>query len=182
VDTLACEPEARESQKPSVIDFESLFLSHYPGVARAVARVVRDHARAEELAVEIFLKIWRNPSLQREVTEAWLYRAALRRGLDELRQRSRRTHYERLLGFVRRNRNPDPEEIHSANEEQERVRRVLASMAPRQAELLLLRNHGLSYEELAAAQHRNAASIGTLLSRAQEAFRGRYIKLYGNNE
>jgi RNA polymerase sigma-70 factor (ECF subfamily) len=52
-------------------------------------------------------------------------------------------------------------------------------MTPRQAELLLLRHEGFDYRELAAALHLNPASVGTLLSRAQETFRKEYIKAYG---
>ena len=44
----------------------------------------------------------------------------------------------------------------------------------------MLRSHGLTYEELANAPGLNAASIGTLLSRAQHTFRKEYIKRYGN--
>jgi RNA polymerase sigma-70 factor (ECF subfamily) len=44
---------------------------------------------------------------------------------------------------------------------------------------LLLRSNGLSYEEVANALELNPASVGTLLSRAQQAFRKEYIKRYG---
>jgi RNA polymerase sigma-70 factor (ECF subfamily) len=74
---------------------------------------------------------------------------------------------------------PTPEDVRSAAEEQERVRLVLAVIEPRQAELLVLRSHDLSYDELAAALELNPASIGTVLSRAQDAFRKEYIKRYG---
>ncbi|MGA3202573.1 MAG: sigma factor-like helix-turn-helix DNA-binding protein [Bryobacteraceae bacterium] len=74
---------------------------------------------------------------------------------------------------------PTPEDLRTAAEERENVRLVLAVVAPRQAELLILRSQGLSYEELAAALELNPASIGTLLSRAQDAFRKEYIKRYG---
>ena len=50
---------------------------------------------------------------------------------------------------------------------------------PRHAELLVLRSQDLSYDELASALDLNPASIGTLLSRAQQAFRKEYIKRYG---
>lgn len=59
------------------------------------------------------------------------------------------------------------------------MRLVLGTMGRRQAELLLLRSNGLSYQELAAALGMNPASVGTLLSRAIEAFRKRYIERYG---
>ena len=59
------------------------------------------------------------------------------------------------------------------------MRQVLATLDPRQAGLLLLRSSGLSYGELADALEINPASVGTLLSRAQQAFRKEYIKRYG---
>lgn len=157
-------------------DFEAIFQAQYDFIARVIARVVRDPARAEELAVEVFLKLWKTPQAHGN-PEAWLYRTAVRRGLDELRRRVRRGRYERLAGFLRPV--PTPEELHSAGQEQERVRLVLAMLHPRQAELLLLRSQGLSYDEVAAALEMNPASVGTLLSRAQQAFRKEYVKRYG---
>ena len=158
-------------------DFEATFQAHYERIARVIRRVVRDPARAEELAVEVFLKLWRSPKAQGEKAEGWLYRSAVRKGLDELRRRTRRTRYESLFRFVRAV--PTPEEVCAAAEEQERVRLVLALIAPRHAEMLLLRSHDLSYDELASALDLNPVSIGTLLSRAQQAFRKEYIKRYG---
>lgn len=162
-------------EEPS--SFEVLFRTRYAGIARVIARVVRDHARAEELAVEVFLKLWRNPRVQDDKAGSWLYKTAVRRGLDELRRRTRRERYEGLFGMARRV--STPEEIHASGEEQERVRLVLAVIKSHQAELLILRSHGLSYEELAAALDLNPASIGTLLSRAHEVFRKEYVRRYG---
>jgi RNA polymerase sigma-70 factor, ECF subfamily len=166
--------EVRADQ--SEFNLETVFRSCYPRVARVIARVVRDPARAEELAVEVFLKLSRTPAAQQN-PEGWLYRVAVRAGLDELRRASRRARYEHLVSFVRGT--PTPEEIYAANQEQDRVRHVLCIISSRQAELLLLRSHGLTYEELASVIKCSPASIGTLLSRAQNAFRKEYIKLYG---
>jgi RNA polymerase sigma-70 factor (ECF subfamily) len=158
-------------------DFEATFRAQYARIARVIARVVRDPARSEELAVEVFLKLWRSPSAQGDKAEGWLYRVAVRKALDELRRQTRRARYERLFGFGAKVANP--EEIHAASEGQQRVRLVLALIDRRQAELLLLRGHDLSYDELAAALGLNPASIGTLLSRAQQAFRKEYVRRYG---
>jgi RNA polymerase sigma-70 factor (ECF subfamily) len=157
-------------------DFETVFHAHYPRIARVIARVVRDPARAEELAVEVFYKLWRSPEAQGEQAPGWLYRTAVHEGLYELRRQLRRERYERLLHF---GRVTTPEEIHAAAEEQGNVRRVLAALDPRQAEMLLLRSQGLSYEEVAAALRLNPASVGTLLRRAQQAFRKEYTRRYG---
>lgn len=163
----------------SKADVETIFRAQYERIARVIARVTGDPARAEELAVEVFLKWWRTPQAQNERAGAWLYRTAVRRGLDELRRRTRRSRYEFLFGFVR-GTPITPEQICTVTEDQERVRRVLASLDHRQVELLLLRSDGLSYGEAAAALDLNPASIGTLLSRAQQAFRKEYVKRYGH--
>jgi RNA polymerase sigma-70 factor (ECF subfamily) len=167
--------EVKANEAP--FDLEGIFRAQYERIARVIARVVRDQARAEELAVEVFLKLWRNRQAQGERAEGWLYRTAVRMGLDELRRQTRRTRYEGFFRFGRAT--PTPEEIHAANEEQERVRLVLSVIDRRQAELLLLRSQDLSYDEVASALEMNPASIGTLLSRAQNAFRKEYIKRYG---
>jgi RNA polymerase sigma factor (sigma-70 family) len=159
-------------------ELEAVFCAQYDRIARVIAKVVRNHARAEELAVEVFLKLWRNRQAQGEKTEGWLYRTAVRTALNELRAESRRNRYERLLGRSRAT--PTPEEIRATTEEQERVRAVLRDMEARQAELVLLRSQGLSYDELASALDLNLASVGTLLSRAHQAFRKEYMKRYGN--
>ena len=166
-----------ETKSSVQLDLESVFTAHYRGVARAIASIVHDRARAEELAVEVFLQ-WASSS-RRSNPEGWLYRAATHTALDELRRRSRRDRYERLLGRILRGV-PTPEEVHLAREEQQRVRTVLASMATRQAELLLLRAEGFSYHELASTLDLNPLSVGKLLSRAQQTFRKEYLKKYGS--
>jgi RNA polymerase sigma-70 factor (ECF subfamily) len=161
-------------------DFEAIFRAQYGRIARVIARVVNDRARAEELAVEVFLKLWSNPRAQGGNIGGWLYRAAVRMGLDELRRRTRRARYERLLGMARRV--PTPEDVRGAQEQREKIRLTLGAIEPRQAELLVLRSQGLSYEELASALDLNPASVGTFLIRAQQAFRKEYGKRYGEEQ
>ena len=158
-------------------DLEAVFAGQYARVARVIAKVIRDPARAEELAVEVFLKWSRKPQAQGAGSEGWLYRTAVRTGLDELRRQARRGQYESLARLAPATLTP--EEIHASQQDHERVRAVLAALQSRQSEMLLLRSEGLSYEELASALDLKPASVGTLLSRAQEAFRKEYVKKYG---
>lgn len=156
--------------------FETIFYLHFDRIVHTIARVVGDSACAEELATEVFWRFWRNPQAQGEKAGGWLYRTGIHLGLCELRRRARHARYERLLRFV----SPStPEEIRAAGEEQEQVRRVLAAIKPRDAELLLLRGNDFSYEETASTLGLNPASVGTLIGRARMAFRKEYTKLYG---
>jgi RNA polymerase sigma-70 factor (ECF subfamily) len=175
VDALS---EAAVEMKPDDVrsEIETIFRAQYQRIARVIAGVVRDPARAEEIAVEVFLKWSGNPSAQGENAEGWLYRVAVRMARNELRRRTRRSRCESLFDFIRGT--PTPEEILAARQEQQKVDVVLSVIDRRHAELLLLRIHGLTYEELASSLELNPASVGTLLSRAQRAFRKEYIRRY----
>ena len=160
-------------------DIERIFRAHYARLARVIAKVIRDPARAEELAVEVCLKWSASRKAEGENAERWLYRAAVHTSLNELRHQMRRSRYERLVSFV--HGSPTPEELLVSRQQQERVRLLLTAIEPRQAELLVLRSQGFSYEELAATFNLSPASIGTLLSRAQHAFRKEYTRRYGTS-
>jgi RNA polymerase sigma-70 factor, ECF subfamily len=161
-------------------DLEAIFEAQYERIACVIARVIRDPGRAEELAVEVFLKLSRDPldKEDRSKVVGWLYRTAVRMALDELRKQARRKRFDGLLTLIRRP--PTPEELLSVAQEQNRVRAALGAITPRQAELLLLRSQGLNYDELASTLDLNPASVGTLLSRAQQAFRKEYVEQHGD--
>jgi RNA polymerase sigma-70 factor (ECF subfamily) len=165
------------------LELEAVFHTHYLRIARAIAGIVRDSARAEELAVEVFLKWERTPAAQQEGSEGWLYRTAIRIALNDLRRTTRRQRYENLFAFMTfaGQRGSPVEEAFAAQEKEQRVRLVLSVIQPRQAELLLLRVNGFTYEELASALDLNPASVGTLLSRALAAFRKEFVKRYGDS-
>jgi RNA polymerase sigma-70 factor (ECF subfamily) len=157
---------------------DSIFRAHYERVARVIGRVIHDQARAEELAVEVFLKWWRNPPAHGEQAEGWIYRTAVRQALDELRRQTRRHRFERFFRFARE-APPNPEQLHGAEVERLKVRAVLAGLNQRQAEVLLLRAEELSYQEIAVSLEVNPNYVGSLVSRAQDAFRKEYLKRYG---
>ena len=163
------------------LDLETLFQSQYERIARVIAGVIRDPARAEELAVDVFLKWERTGAAHGPGAEAWLYRVAIRTALNELRRRAVTSRCERLLGFMRGDKTGEstPHDTYAALEARARVRSVLGALEERQAELLLLRCNDFSYQELASTLNLNPASIGTMLSRALEAFRKEFVRRYG---
>jgi RNA polymerase sigma-70 factor (ECF subfamily) len=162
----------------STARLDLMFREHYARINRVIGRVIQDEARAEELAVDVFLKWWRTSSAHGDGAEGWLVRTAVRRALDELRRRNRRQRLDRVWHLL--GRSPaTPEEIFDARHDQTRTRIVLATLSRRHAALLILRGDGLSYQELAAALHLNPSYVGSLLARAQTAFRREYERRYG---
>ena len=159
-------------------ELDTLFRDHYGRVARVIGRLIRDQARAEELAVEVFLKLNQMPEAKREHAEGWLYRTAVRQAVDDWRRQSRRAKFERLFASML-GKPPTPEQLYHAASDQQNVRAVLAALSPRSATVLLLWAEGLSYRDIAAAAEVNQNYVGSLVSRAQSEFRKEFAKRYG---
>jgi RNA polymerase sigma-70 factor (ECF subfamily) len=161
-------------------EFRSIFREHYPRVLATLLRIVRSRAEAEELASEVFLKLFRQvrPAENFSNLGGWLYRTATRTGLDALRSRRRRERYEGQAAEPEETIEANPAALALRNEQQRRVRAALGRMKPLHAQLLLLRHAGLSYAELAEALKVKASSIGTLLVRAEAQF----ARFYGRED
>jgi RNA polymerase sigma-70 factor, ECF subfamily len=158
-------------------DFDQLFAGFYRRLARLLYRITGDTAKAEEVASEAFWRLYTKPPAARTNLEGWLYRTGLRLALDQLKKDRRRARYEALASVF--GLAPGPQQLLEQDEERTRVRQVLAALRVDQVALILLRAEGLSYAETAAALHLNPASVGTLLARAEQAFRKEYVRRYG---
>lgn len=162
-------------------DFETIFVDHWSRVYGVIFRLVGDKAEAEDLALETFWRLYRNPPSQRENLGGWLYRVAVNLGLNALRARKRRTHYEEEAGSLAFDIHQpyEPENEVERAERRREVQAVLVRMKPRSAKLLVLRHSGLSYKELAAVIKVKPSSVGKLLARAEDEFERSYHQLLG---
>ena len=150
--------------------FETLFRREYARVAAIAQRIVRDADEAEDVAQDVFVSFYRKHPADAGYAPAWLHAAAAHTALNALRSRERRGKREtaRAREF---DRGVDPQRAAEDVETRAEVRAALARMDERAASLLALRYSGLSYDEIAAALGLRKSSIGTLLSRAEDAFR-----------
>lgn len=160
--------------------FEVVFDRHWSQVYRLLFHLVGEQAEAEDLAVEVF---WRYHQHSPEIQDpqklgGWLYRVALRLGYNALRSHRRRRHYEELAGQHKLSLDfgPNAEGLIVQTEQRKLVRRVLAQMKSRAAQILVLRHTGSSYAEIAATLDISPGSVGTLLSRAEQEFQQRFKK------
>ena len=165
-------------------EFEQIFLTHYGRIVSVLFRLTGNRAQAEELAGDVFWKIYRQPlpADRDHNVGGWLYRVATRLGIDALRAQTRRRRYEQAAGeaaYESGEASDDPLADVLRDEKRRRVHAVLAAMKPAQAQLLMLRQSGLSYQELAEIFGVKANSIGTLLARAEADFEKRFCELYG---
>lgn len=149
------------------MSFEQLFAQVYPGLQRYCVRMAGDPDLGEDLAQEAFVRL-----LDRRVRgtppqlRAWLFKVATHLMRERARVGANR---RRLLeeNPVLPGEAPTPDEELSRQEKVLRVRRGLGTLDERDRTMLLLREEGFSYEELAGVLEVKAASVGTLLARAR---------------
>jgi RNA polymerase sigma-70 factor, ECF subfamily len=167
-------------------EFKRVFLKHYGRVLGVLLRLLGDRMRAEEVANDAFWRLYQHAPMAEDTDNVggWLYRTATNLGIDVLRASARRVRYEQELGKERPTPGPraGPLDAVLVEEKRSRVRAVLASIRPVQAQLLILRASGLSYKESAQVLDTKPSGIGTMLNRAEGEFRERYLELYGNEE
>jgi RNA polymerase sigma-70 factor (ECF subfamily) len=176
------------SVNETTADFEAIFQQHWPRVYGVLFRLTGDPDEAQDLALEVFWRLHQrlptggdrqNPSSHTgQALGGWLYRVATNLGYNALRAAKRRTHYEQEAGALALETDtpPHPEAQVEQAQERRHVRRALACMEPRSAQLLILRHSGLSYAEIAAALSVAPGSVGTLLARAEKEFEKCYEK------
>jgi RNA polymerase sigma-70 factor (ECF subfamily) len=165
-------------------EFRAVFLQHYARIVGILMRLLGDRSHAEEVASDAFWRLYRQSALAVDGNVGgWLYRTATNLGIDALRASRRRRQYEEAAGGVRNESGSGgPLDELLRDEQSRRVRAVLASIKPASAQLLMLRTSGLSYKELAAALDVKMSGIGTMLNRAEEEFRNRYLALHSHQE
>lgn len=162
--------------------FEALFARHYAGVYAVVIRIVGTHEEAEEVTQDTFLKLYHRPLAADDETNlrGWLYRVATNAAFNNVRSRRRRLGWlRRFAGRADRYANDDPLDHVARSDEADGVREHLAQLPERQRMALVLRSSGLSYAEVAAAIGVSPNSIGTILARAERAFRKSYESTNG---
>jgi RNA polymerase sigma-70 factor (ECF subfamily) len=181
---IALDPAgAAAGEERTTVSVEALFREHYARMVGMLTRLTGDRAHSEEIAADVFHKLSQRPALLKGAADltAWIYRVGTNAGFDALRTNSRRRKREEEAGQAGIHAAPAPDALASmlAEEKRARVREVLASMKPRDAQMLLLRASGLAYRELAATLGIEAGSVGTMLARAEADFERKFRARYG---
>jgi RNA polymerase sigma-70 factor (ECF subfamily) len=155
-------------------DVERLFRTYNAPLVRYLTRRLGDRDWAEEVAQETFLRALRQDRIDNE--RAWLFAVATNLVRDEARKDARRRRHLALLAEQERAAEavePEPTSLERA-QEAAMARRAVEALAERDRLALLMREEGLSYDEIAVALDLSPGSVGTTLSRA----RRRLVQVY----
>ena len=161
--------------------FAELVARHGGGLRAVLAASVRDEHRAEDLAQEVWIKVFGAlPRFRpRGSVRSWLFSIALNHLRDDARRRAVR---ERHLVLVDDGERPEPAAEPTAPEaerrdEQRRVRRALARVdEPFRTALALVELAGCSYAEAAAGLGCSVGTVKSRVHRGRRAFRDAWLR------
>lgn len=158
------------------VDYDALFRKLYPSLFRYLHRMSGDTDQAEDIAQESFVRL-----LGREMPEdearLWLFTVATNLFRDGTRTVKRR---ERLLTVRPWSpaQLPRPDEVLERGSTVAGVRLALEKLSERDRQMLMMREEGFRYEEIAKVAGVAPGSVGTLLARAAK----RFVAVYDNPE
>jgi len=156
---------------------EQLYDRYSALVFSVALRVLHDHAIAEDVTQEVFLRIWRQPGSfdpARGKFISWISSVARNRALDEQRRLSRRRRAEDqdedpVADLPADGRGDDPAGAAVLAEERRRVRAAMTGLPPAQRRVIELAYFGgLTQTEIA---ERTGDPLGTIKTRVRLGMR-----------
>jgi RNA polymerase sigma-70 factor (ECF subfamily) len=167
-----------------VAAFESLFRKYVHQVAGFARSMVGSNARAEELAQEAFVQVYRTRGRYepRARFATWLYRIVTNLCVSEVRRAEHRLNVATRRGGAE-DPAPDPGELADlegrsgeddllAQERVDAIRRALTGLpAQQRAAVWLARVEGFSYEEVGHALGCSVSAVKSLIHRATVTLR-----------
>lgn len=157
--------------RPPTLEFDALYRTACADVYAYVASLVGDPATAEDVTALAFERAYRRRRSfdpNRGTPRQWLFTIARNAGLDELRRRKRSA---TLMADPAANV-AAPGASDASSDRSEAVRAAIASLAPRERDLIALKFYaGLSTAEIATTLGISESNAGTRLHRAVTALR-----------
>lgn len=154
------------------MEFDDLYRQLYPTLFRYLHRLTGDPDAANDAAQDAFMSLLDRRLPEKEV-KPWLFTVATNAIRDRARREKTR---RRLVPKVRQLISPPvrPDEHAERAESIRRVRDALGRIPERDRKILLLREEGFSYREIAKAADVAPGSVGTLIARALKRFEAEY--------
>ncbi len=166
--------------------FEILVSRHQTRILNTIYRFIGDRTDAEDLAQEVFLRIWQAAQRYKPTAKftTWAYRITANLCINELKSARRK----RFFQFNLPDRNmqpqvdehvtengqkvPSPESLLLAAEEKRQIWAAIQSLPANQRMAVVLKRYeGLSYAEIAEVLSCSVSAVDSLLVRAKRSLR-----------
>jgi RNA polymerase sigma factor (sigma-70 family) len=135
-------------------------------------RITGDRERAKDVVQETFVKFQRNGALS---PATWLFTVCRNGALNVCRKEQRMIYLDEEIIESREGEQPMPYEELERKESAGFLLRIVATLPPRQQEVLQLKfQSDLSYQQIAAITKTTANNVGVLIHTALKTLRRRY--------
>lgn len=153
---------------------EVLVRKHLPKMVSLARRMLNDGAEAEDVAQEVFLRVWREAPRWRPGAakfETWMHRVALNLCYDRMRRRREKPDPE--AGFLVADPAPLASEAWLAQQRSAKVQAALAGLPERQrAAIALVHFQDMTNIAAAEALEISVEALESLLARGRRAMKG----------
>ena len=161
--------------------FEQLVRKYERPVLSTIYRYVGDRVAAEDVAQEVFLKVWRRAKSfkGRSSFSTWLYRVVVNLNFRRKRARAKNVPLDEAVAAA----DPRWDERLDGARKAAAVRAAVDELPPRQRMALILsRFEGRSYREIAEIMRTSTSSVESLLFRARRALKKKLLPLRERGE
>jgi RNA polymerase sigma-70 factor, ECF subfamily len=168
-------------------DFEHVFRENYAAVFRAAYRITGSAEDAEDVLQTVFLRMWNRDSARERVENlpSFLHRSAVNAALDVVRsrQRARSVALEECEPVLAASSHEQPDRTHFGGEIREWLRRALARLNPREAQMFILRFfEGKDNPEIARMLDTTPGTVAVTLSRTRSRLEKEFRSLGASHE
>lgn len=181
----------KRSQKGDARAFEQLVTMYQDRVYTLSYQLTGNHADAQDLAQEVFIKAYRAlPGFRNEADfGTWLHRIAVNLSLNEKRKKKPEVSLDNPVqteeGEMPRlvaSDGESPEEAYENKEFRDMVRRALRELSAEHRAVLVLREmQGYSYDEIALMLDCSLGTVKSRISRARRALKKEITRLAAEN-
>ena len=138
-------------------------------------RITGDRERARDVVQETFVKFQNNGAFQNPEPATWLFTVCRNGALNVCRKERRMQYLDEKLIEARQDEQPMPFERLEQEEAAGFVLRIVATLPPRQQEVLQLKfQNDLSYQQIAEITKTTTNNVGVLIHSALKTLRQKY--------
>src|SRR3954463_2116515 len=138
-------------------------------------RITGDRERARDVVQETFMKFQRNGASKNPEPATWLFTVCRNGALNVCRKEKRMMFLDEQLIELQADEQPMPFERIEHREAAGFLMKILATLPPRQQEVLQLKfQNGLSYQQIAEITKTTANNVGVLIHTALKTLREKY--------
>ncbi|MGI8784563.1 MAG: RNA polymerase sigma factor [Acidobacteriota bacterium] len=155
-------------------DLAKAFGDHHALVFNTAYRITGNPMDAEDVLQTVFLRLARRSLAPdfRQGAQGYLHRAAVNGALDLVRRRGRNVPLEEAPAAELRDLQPGPEAQHSSTEVRAWLRRAVARLSPRAAEIFVLRYfEGFSDADIARQLATSRGTVAVVAYRTRRRLR-----------